>query len=127
MHTGARSRSTRLTAAIVCALVAGHVAAREQLVTISLRVSSQGLDLSQTADVQTFYARLREAAHQVCNHPDRVDLAPNRDPHGCYEQALGNAVGSARLPMLTQLYLATHTLQQAAAHGIEVPSTVAAN
>jgi hypothetical protein len=30
------------------------------------------------------------------------------------------------LPLLTQVYLETHTLRQAAAHGIDVPAQVAA-
>jgi hypothetical protein len=56
----------------------------------------------------------------------RVDLVPFRDPQGCYEKALGNAVRAANLKLLTQVYLATHTLQEAAARGIDVPVQVAA-
>jgi hypothetical protein len=55
-----------------------------------------------------------------------VALAPVEDEQGCIEQALGGAIRSAKTPMLTQIYLETHTLQAAAAHGIEVPAQVAA-
>jgi hypothetical protein len=56
----------------------------------------------------------------------RVDLAPSPDPQGCYEKALGNAVRSAHLPLLTQAYLETHTLREAAARGIDLPVMIAA-
>ena len=44
----------------------------------------------------------------------------------CYEKALGNAIRAANLKLLTQVYLVTHTLQEAAARGIDVPVQVAA-
>jgi hypothetical protein len=55
-----------------------------------------------------------------------VALAPVEDEQGCIEQALGGAIRSAKTPMLTRIYLETHTLQAAAAQGIEVPAQVAA-
>ncbi len=48
------------------------------------------------------------------------------DEEGCYEKALGNAVRSANMPLLTQVYLETHTLREAAARGIDVPVQMAA-
>ncbi len=56
----------------------------------------------------------------------RVDLKPVADPKGCYEKALGSAVRSANLMLITRVYLQSHTLQQAAAFGIDVPMEVAA-
>jgi hypothetical protein len=61
------------------------------------------------------YSRLQHAAQVVCTHGMRVDLVPSRDPQGCYEKALGNAVRAANLKLLTQVYLETHTLRQAGA------------
>src|ERR1700722_4615279 len=55
-----------------------------------------------------------------------TNVVPSPDPQGCYEKALGNAVRSANLPLLTLVYLATHTLQEAAAGGIGVPEMIAA-
>ena len=116
-----------LGAAIVaCSLFAGSVAAKDKEVTVAIQVSTQGLDLSQPAGARELYTRLKHAAEVVCTHGNRVGLAPSADPQGCYEKALADAVRSARMPLVTQVYLATHTLQQAAAHGIEVPAQVAA-
>jgi UrcA family protein len=107
-----------------CTLVCGTAAARD--IHVAVHVSTLGLDLSRSSDVRTLYTRLQHAAHVVCTHGDKVGLEPLPDPAGCYEKALGNAVRSAKLPQLTQIYLASHTLQEAAVLGIEVPEQVAA-
>ena len=111
-------------AIIACAFFAGDVAAKD--VKVSYQVSAQGLDLNQPAGASELYTRIRRAAQIVCTHGMRVDLAPSADPQGCYEKALGDAVRSAHVPLVTDAYLATHTLQQAAASGIDVPVRVAA-
>jgi hypothetical protein len=48
------------------------------------------------------------------------------DPKACYEEALGAAVAAIKVPLLSQMYLATHTPQQAAACGITAPVQIAA-
>lgn len=111
-------------ATVACALFAADVTAKD--VTVAFHVSTQGLDLSQPADAQTFYARLQNAAWVACTRGNRVNLLPVDDLRGCYEKALGGAIRSAKTPTLTQIYLATHTLQEAAKHGIELPAQVAA-
>jgi UrcA family protein len=114
-----------LGAAIVaCSLIAGSVAAKD--VTVAIRVSARGLDLSQHAGAHEFYSRLKHAAKIVCTHGMRVGLQPAADQKGCYEKALGSAVRSANSPLLTQVYLQTHTPQEATALGIDVPVQVAA-
>ena len=113
-----------LGAAIACAFSAGNVSAKE--VTVSVQVSHKGLDLSKPADAQRFYTRLQNAAWLVCTRGTRADLLPSDDPIRCVQKALGDAVRASNKPLVTQIYLATHTLQEAAAHGIEVPATVAA-
>jgi hypothetical protein len=65
---------------------------------------------------------LQNAAWLVCTRGTRVDLLPSDDPEGCYEQALGNAVHSTNIPAVTQIYLGAHTLRQAAANGMAVPT-----
>ena len=120
------ARSLLGAATLVCTLLTGTVAASDHTITISLQVSSQGFDLTQPSDAQKFYARLDHAAQIVCTHGDRVDLTPVDDPKGCHEKALAGAVRSAKVPMLTQIYFTYHTLQQAAALGIEVPVQTAA-
>jgi UrcA family protein len=109
---------------VACALIAASVAAKE--VTVAIQVTTKGLDLSQPAGGHELYGRLKKAAWIVCTHGNRVDLQPSSDREGCYEKALGDAVRSANVSLLTQVYLETHTLREAAAHGIDVPVQVAA-
>ena len=110
---------------VVCALFAGSVAAKDKMVTDSIRISPQGLDLSQPADAQTFYTRLENAAWTVCTRGTRVGLLPPDDKFRCYQNALGEAVHASNKPLVTQIYLASHTLQEAASHGIEPAQLVA--
>ena len=123
---GMSARSVLGAAAIACTLFAGNVVAGDHGVTVAIHVSTQGLDLSQPAGAQMFYTRLEYAARVVCTHGNRVGLQPSPDPKSCYEKALGDAIRSANMPLLTQVYLATHTLREAAARGIDVPVQVAA-
>ncbi len=109
---------------VACVLFAGSVAAKE--VTVAIQVVTQGLDLSQPAGAKEFYGRLKKAAWIVCTHGNRIDLQPSPDRQGCYEKALGDAIRSANVSLLTQVYLETHTLREAAARGIDVPVQVAA-
>jgi UrcA family protein len=111
-------------AAVACTLFAGTVAAKD--VTVAIHVSTQGLDLRQPTGAREFYTRLQHAARVVCTHGNRVDLATSPDPQGCYEKALGDAIRSADVPLLTRVYLETHTLREAAARRIDVPAQMAA-
>jgi UrcA family protein len=119
-------RSILGVAAVAGMLFGGNlVAAKDHNVTVAIHVSTKGLDLSQPTDASTFYTRLENAAWVACTRGDRVNLVPVDDVKSCYEKALGGAVRSAKAPMLAQIYLATHTLQEAAAHGIDVPMQIA--
>jgi UrcA family protein len=111
-------------AMVACALFAGDVMAKD--VTVAYQVSAKGLDLRRPAGAREFYGRLKKAAWIVCTHGNRVDLQPSSDPKDCYEKALGDAIRSANVSPLTQVYLETHTLREAAARGIDVPVQVAA-
>lgn len=121
-------RSARLVlgAAAAYLVMFGNVMAKDHIVEVSVPINSKGLDLSQPADAQTFYARLKNAAWMVCTRGTRADLLPADDVSGCYEKALGDAVRATRKPMVTLVYLSTHTLQQAVAYGIDLPAEVAA-
>jgi UrcA family protein len=110
--------------AVCCVMSGGNVLAKDP-VTVSLKVSAAGLDLNQGADAQTFYNRLKTAARVVCTHGNRVDLVPEDNPQGCYEKALADAVRSVRAPMLTQIYVANHTVQGAATGWSYVPTPAA--
>jgi UrcA family protein len=111
---------------VACTLFAGNVAAKDQQVTVAVQVSTQGLDVSQPAGAQKLYWRLQHAARVVCTHGNRVGLEPSPDPEICAGNALADAIRSARLPLLTQIYLETHTPREAAARGIDVPVQMAA-
>src|ERR1700730_16886324 len=120
------ARSILGAAAVACTLFAGNVAASDQRITVAIHVSTQGLDLSQPAGAREFYRRLQYAAWQVCAPGYRVALEPSPNPKGCSEKALGAAIRSANVPLVTQAYLETHTLREAAARGIDVPAQIAA-
>ena len=120
------THSMRRAVAIAGTLFAGSVVAQGHNVTVAIHVSTQGLDLHQPAGAQKFYTRLQHAADVACTHGNRVDLAPSSDPVGCYEKALAEAIRSANVPLLTQVYLETHTLRQAAGYRIDVPAQMAA-
>jgi UrcA family protein len=111
---------------IAGALFAGGVAAEDQEFTVAYRVTTQGLDVYQPAGARAMYFRLQHAAEVVCTHGMRMDLKPVADKDACYEKALGDAIRSANKPLLTQVYLQTHTLRDAAALGIELPVQMAA-
>jgi UrcA family protein len=122
----AGARSIFGVAAVAGILFAcGPASAKDYNVTVSIHISAEGLDLTQLADARIFYTRLHKAARVVCTDGKRVDLVPVDDIKGCYEKALGRAISSVKAPLLTQIYLATHTLQQGASSGIDVPVQVA--
>ncbi len=110
---------------IASGLIAGAAAAKDQDVTVAYRVTTQGLDTSQPAGARALYSRLRHAAQVVCTHGMRVDLKPLKDEDACFEKALADAIRSANKPLLTQVYLETHTPRQAEEHGIELPRQLA--
>ena len=113
-------------AAVVCTVLAGGVAAKDYRVTVALHVNTQGLDLSRPADAQKLYDRIENAAWIACGRSNRVGLEPVANFKGCYQQALGAAVRTVKAPLVTQIYLANHTLEEAAASGIEIPAQLAA-
>ena len=115
-----------LGAAIVsCSLFTRDVAAEEREFTVAYRVTTQGLDPNRPAGAHELYSRLKHAAEVVCTHGMRVGLKPVANEDACYQKALGDAIRSAKLPLLTQVYLETHTPRQAAAHGIDLPVQLA--
>ena len=123
-HIGARSVLVAAVTAVT--FLAGNAVAHDRTSVESIQVSTQGLDLNRAADAQVFYTRLQNAAWVVCTRGIHVALVPVDDQKACVETALGDAIRSAKVPMLTQVYLGMHTLQEAAAHGIKLPSQVAA-
>jgi UrcA family protein len=121
-----RARCTLATAALACALLTGTAGADEGTVVVGIPVNGQGLDLNDPAGARELYQRLDYAAYVACTRANRVGLAPSPDPRGCSQKALAAAVRSAHVPLLTQAYLARHTLREALANGIQLPPKMAA-
>jgi UrcA family protein len=113
-------------AVAACALLSGPIHANEPTVAVSISVSTAGLDLNQATDARTMYGRLTDAARVVCGRGQRVDLRPVANISDCIDSALGDAVRSVNRSQLTMIFLQTHSLQDAANRGIEVPVLVAA-
>jgi UrcA family protein len=117
---------TCLAALAACIVLSVPASADGPEVTVKISVSRAGLDVGQLTGAQKLYWRLQHAARFVCTRGDRVALEPPPNPEACREKALAEAIRSANLPRLTQIYLATHSLRQGAALGIEVPAMIAA-
>lgn len=107
-----------------CAALAGSVQAGEVLVRIP--VETAGLDLSQPAAARQVYSLIQKAARIACTSGNRVGLAPPESFIGCYERALGAAVGSAHRLQISIVYLESHTPRDAATYSIDVPVRMAA-
>jgi UrcA family protein len=114
-----------LGAALVCMLFSAALAAQDRMVTVAVPVSAKRLDLTRMKDAQTFYTRLQKAAWVACTSGNRIDLLPVDDYKGCYEKTLASAIRSAKVPLITRLYLSTHTFEEALAQGIYSPTQTA--
>jgi UrcA family protein len=112
--------------ALGAALVAANAVANTFDVQVAIHVSTKGIDVKQPAGAEELYRRIQHAAYVACTYGNRIDLKPVDDPAGCHEEAVGGAVRSVNAPLLTEIYLRTHTIQQASSHGIQVPKQVAA-
>jgi UrcA family protein len=123
---GIRARALLGASVVVCALFAAHLSATEKSISDSVKVSPRGLDLSQPAGARAFYVRLENAAWEVCTRGTRVGLLPVENQFQCYQNALGEAVHASNERLVTQIYLASHTLEEAAAHRIAAPAQVVA-
>jgi UrcA family protein len=129
MYTKIAAQRTRCVlgpVALACVLLTGTAVADEKNVVVGIPVSGKGLDLNDPAGARELYLRLNNAAYVACTRANRVGLAPSPDPRGCSEKALAEAVRSANVPLLTQAYLATHTVREAMANGIKLPPQMAA-
>jgi UrcA family protein len=117
-----------VAAVAACAVLSGPIQAQSHVVNLTLHVSTAGLNLNQPPGARELYRRLQEAANIVCGDGNRVDLHPLTEYEfaRCYEKAVGDAVRSVNRPQLTMVYLRTHSPQDAAIRGIDVPPLVAA-
>jgi UrcA family protein len=70
--------------------------------TVGVQYSKQ--DLATRAGVRTLYARLQNAARQVCPDSDARDLSRAVAARACYQAALAGAVSQIREPRLTLVH-----------------------
>ena len=129
MYTQTAAQRTRCilgTVAIACALLTGTALADEHQVVVAIPVSGQGLNLNNPVGARELYRRLNDAAYLACTRTNRVGLAPSPDPQGCLAKALAQAVRSVNAPLVTQAYLATHTVHEDMVNGINLPPQMAA-
>ena len=75
----------------------------------STTVDASDLDLSQPADAQILYERIRQAARRVCTleHDNWWDKARVRHRNRCIESAVESAVYRAKQPQLTAVHFST--------------------
>jgi UrcA family protein len=109
-----------------CAALTSPVQAEAHEVLVNIPVDTTGLDLSQPAAAREAYRRIQRAARTACTSGNRVGLAPPASYAGCYERALGAAVGSAHQLQISIVYLESHTPRDAATYSIDVPVRMAA-
>ena len=77
----------------------------EEISIESIRVSYADLNLTRSEGAETLYARLKQAAQQVCGEASRQPLARMGEKRDCEENALEKAVdaiGSSQLSALHQ-------------------------
>ena len=112
----------RLAAVVASIALSAYAEAGDQTVNVSETVSAVGIDLNTPEGARKLYMHLRAASRRVCGD-SRLGLEAPRG--GCAEDALGNAIRSVNRPQLTMVYLRSHSIQTAEAHGIGIPILVA--
>ena len=81
----------------------------------SVVVSTKGLDLSQPADVERLYARLRRAAREVCEPLESRSAVTQTAWRTCKEGALARAVAAVDHPALSKRHFARRGGEQLSA------------
>ena len=107
----------RPTLAIIAAGLGGWLLASTAFASTSsegpaVRVSYSELDLSKDAGVERLYARLRQAAKQVCGSADNRDFVALREKDACVRAALDRAVESVHSARLSARHKGTPAGQQ---------------
>jgi UrcA family protein len=94
-------RALRLRACLLAGSWALAPAAYPATVPSAL-VRYADLDLNQARDVSVLYSRIRSAAREVCAPYETAgSLLPSAAWHGCFTQAVANAVRRVDRPLLT--------------------------
>ena len=92
--------------AIAAAMLIGDIAAAKEREAASAVVNYSDLDLTQSADTQRLYARLRYASQRVCASYDSRELRMQSLREACLDKALSAAVEQVNDAKLTSLHAA---------------------
>jgi UrcA family protein len=109
----APSRVIGLALAIAAASLIADIASAKENDSVSTVVRYYELDLSQSADAQRLYARLKQASKQVCFTHLTRSLSMKRMQDACADEALSRAVKRVNQPQLTALHAAEPRLRLA--------------
>jgi UrcA family protein len=99
---------TFASAIAVSSLGAHSAKAGPHMETVSIRVSSEGLDLTSPSGADEFLKRLSRAAHKACGAPDFSPLmtGADRDLRDCRAHALADAVAQSHWPLVHRQFAA---------------------
>ena len=92
--------------AIVAATLIADIAAAKEPGAVSTVVKYSDLDLTQSADTQRLYARLKYASQKVCASYDSRELRMQSLREACFDRALSAAVEQVNDAKLTSLHAA---------------------
>jgi UrcA family protein len=105
-----RARSAAVLAALVAFLPALPAAA-DNTEPPKVTVKFGDLDVSHPRGAAVLYSRIQSASEQLCSPFDHSDMASTRKMRECVNNAIANAVASANIPTLTNVYVTKqHTL-----------------
>lgn len=79
--------------------------------TVSVKVTSAGLDLHSAAGARSMLVRLEVAAEQACGVEAEFDALRAAQFRQCYNHSLSNAVRALSQPLVTHLYVEQYPRQ----------------
>lgn len=96
-----------VTAAVLSAVSSASTETSLAYEVVTRTVNYADLDLSGRAGVDTLYARIKDAARQVCAsaYSDSRQLDSYYHEKRCKQQAIGRAVEEVHSPQLTNIHL----------------------
>ncbi|WP_372781772.1 UrcA family protein [Phenylobacterium sp.] len=105
-HLALFAAAAAVMAALSCPASAARADPRSE--TVSIRVSSEGLDLTTAAGADHFLDRLSKAAILACGAPDFSPLMKDarRDLRHCRAVALAGAAARSRWPLVPRRFAA---------------------
>jgi UrcA family protein len=85
---------------------------------VTVKVSYADLNLSTPDGARRLYSRIENAAYAACGTSRSDTESLMNAPGSCVKQAIGQAVQSARIPSLAQVYIRHNSVETAKEFGI---------